>query len=459
MRVIICGAGQVGYNIAAYLSREDNDITVIDNDPEMIARVNDELDVNAIQGHASIPDVLAAAGAGEADMIAAVTHSDEINMMACQVAHSLFNVPKKIARIRDRRYMDPAWANLFSRAHMPIDVIISPELEVAKAITKRLSVPGTTNVISLAEGALHFCSVICETDCPVVNTPLGQLTELFPDIHIGILAIYRKGKLTIPDQEDQMMIGDEIYFVADTTHLDRALSAFGHHEKEARSVVILGGGNIGVCLAQELQENHKGIKLKIIEKDRRRAVKLSEDFEDLIILNGDGLDKKILEEANMRSTETLVAVTEDDETNILASVLARQYGCDRTITLLNKANYNTILGPLALGATVSPRAITASTIMQYVRRGRIREVHNILDGEAEVVEVEISENSALINTPIKDIDFPKGVLIGAILREGGEVIMPRGDTVMKPGDHVVLFALSGASGAVEKMFSVQVDLF
>ena len=161
MRVIICGAGQVGYNIAAYLSRENNDITIIDNDPDMIARVNEELDVNAIQGHASIPDVLAAAGAGEADMIAAVTHSDEVNMIACQVAHSLFNVPRKIARIRDRRYMAPVWANLFSRAHMPIDVIISPELEVAKAITKRLSVPGTTNVISLAEGALHFCSVVC----------------------------------------------------------------------------------------------------------------------------------------------------------------------------------------------------------------------------------------------------------------------------------------------------------
>ncbi|MCB1530253.1 MAG: Trk system potassium transporter TrkA [Alphaproteobacteria bacterium] len=459
MRVIICGAGQVGYNIAAYLSRENNDITIIDNDPDMIARVNEELDVNAIQGHASIPDVLAAAGAGEADMIAAVTHSDEVNMIACQVAHSLFNVPRKIARIRDRRYMAPVWANLFSRAHMPIDVIISPELEVAKAITKRLSVPGTTNVISLAEGALHFCSVVCETDCPVINTPLRQLAMLFPDINVGILAIYRNGKLRIPEKEEQMMIGDEIYFVADTNHIERILSAFGHEEKEARSVVILGGGNIGVCLAQELKEKHKGINIKIIEKNPRRAIMLSETFTDFIILNGDGLNKTILEEANMQATETLVAVTEDDETNILASILARQYGCDRTITLLNKSNYNAILGPLALGTTVSPRAITSSTIMQYVRRGRIREIHTLLDGEAEVIEVEISDNTAIVNTPLKDIHFPKGILIGAILRKGGEVIIPSGETVMKPQDHVVLFVLAGASAAVEKIFSVQVDLF
>lgn len=458
MRAIICGAGQVGYSIAAYLSREENDITVIDHDPAMIARVNEQLDVNGILGHASSPDVLAAAGAKEADMIIAVTHHDEVNMIACQVAHSLFNVPKKIARIRDRSYTAPAWANLFSRSHMPIDVTISPEVEIAAAIAKRLAVPGTTNVISLAEGRLYLCGVLCESTCPVVNTPLRQLTELFPTLNINIVGISRNNQIVIPNSDTQMQIGDEVYFIVDAQQLDRALDGFGHQEQKARSIVILGGGNVGYSLTQELLSKQPDLRIKIIETNHERAVKLSEDFDNIIVLQGDGLDRNIMEEADMPSVETLIAVTNDDETNILGSLLAKQYGCERTITLLNKGTYNTLLGPLGLGAIISPRAITVSTIMQYVRRGRIRGVHNILDGQAEVIEAEIAETSGLINTPIRDIDFPRGVIIGAIVRDD-DIIMPRPDVQIKPGDHLIVLAGQGESRKVEKMLSVSVDLF
>lgn len=458
MRVIICGAGQVGFSIASYLSRENNDVTVIDTDAQMVAAVSEQLDVNAIQGHASSPDVLSAAGANEADLIVAVTHIDEINMVSCQVAHSLFNVPKKIARIRDRRYLNPAWANLFSRAHMPIDVTISPEVEVAKALATRLSIPGTTNVIPLAGGSLYFCGVICESDCPVINTPLRQLVELFPDVQMKLLAISRDDKVIIPDADDQMKVGDEVSFVANAAHLPRILTAFGHDEQKARSIVIMGGGNIGSCLVDELQESGANLNIKIIEKDSSRALKLSESFEDLVILHGDGVDRQILEEADISHTEALVAVTDDDEANILGSLLARHYGCGRTITLVNRNTYSSLMAPLGLGAIVSPRAITVSTIMQHVRRGRIKAVHNVLDGEAEIIEAEASEGTDIVNVPLRDLLLPRQVLIGAILRDD-TVIIPKGDTIIRPGDHVIIMATQGSSLKVEKMFSVQVNLF
>lgn len=458
MRVIICGAGQVGFSIAAYLSREDNDITVIDHDPVMVARVNEELDVNGILGHASSPEVLAAAGASDVDMIVAVTHQDEVNMVACQVAHSLFNVPKKIARIRQQSYRDPAWANLFSRAHMPIDVIITPELEVAKAVAMQLSIPGTTSIIPMADGRVHLASVICEQNCPVVNTQLRQLRDLFPDVNATIVAILRNGKTIVPSADDQMMIGDEVYFVTDTLHLQRVLSAFGHEENKARHVIVMGGGNIGTALTRELRDRHGDVNLKIIEMDPDQAIALSEEFDDMVILNGDGLDRAILEEANIEHAEVLVAVTDDDEANILAGLLARQYGCERVITLVNRAAYKSLIGSLSMGSIISPRAITVSTVMQHVRRGRIKAVHNLGEGIAEVIEIEASDTTGMVNKPLKEISLPDGVIVGALVRNE-EVIVPVGSTVIMPGDHIVILAAAGEAQKVEKMFSVQVDLF
>ena len=457
MRVIICGAGQVGYSIASYLSRENNDVTVIDIDSEMIARVNRDLDANGIVGSASSPDVLARAGAAEADMIAAVTHQDEVNMVACQVAHSIFNVPKKIARIRNKVFRDPAWANLFSRSHLPIDVIISPEVEVAKAVEMRLSVPGTTSVTPMSDGEVYLCGVLCEHDCPVVNTPLRQLATLFPDNKIRIVSIVRGGKPFVPRADDQMLIGDEVFFVAPTDQLRRVLTGFGHEEKEARNVIIVGGGNIGLSLIEHIQESHKDVNLKVIEKTPECAEKLSERFENVLILNASGLERDILEEANISAAETFIAVTDDDETNILASLLARQYGCNRVIPLVNKETYNSLTASLGLGAVVSPKAITVSTVMRHVRRGRIKAVHNLLD-YAEILEIEASETISILNTPLQDLDLPSGVLVCSIVRDG-EVIMPDANTTIKADDHVIILASQGKAPKVEKMFSAQVDLF
>ncbi|MCB9983018.1 MAG: Trk system potassium transporter TrkA [Rhodospirillales bacterium] len=458
MRAIICGAGQVGYSIAEYLSKEENDVTVVDLRRDLIAHINDELDVNAILGHASNPDVLKAAGANDADLIVAVTQSDEVNMVACQIGHSLFGIPKKIARVREQAYLQPEWSNLFSRAHMPIDVIISPEVIVAKDIYQRLAVPGTTFVNIVADGLAHMIGVICEEDCPVVNTPLSQLHNLFPDLSFRVLAILRRNKPIIPDETDQLEVGDEVFFIVDTKHLKRVMTAFGHEEDEARKIVIAGGGSIGTTLAKLIQTRSKSVHIKIIERDQRQAEFLSENLENTIILNGSSLDKDILEEASVGNAETLVAVTNDDESNILGSLLAKQYGCERAITLVNNEAYYPLVGPLGVDAMVSPRSIIVANIMQHVRRGRVKGLYNIRDGFAEVIEAEVSETSSIVNSTVEDLNLPHEVVVGGIIRDD-EFIMPGPSFTIRAGDDVIILASRAQAQGVEKMFSVQVDLF
>lgn len=458
MKVIVCGAGQVGFNIARYLAIENNDVTVIDQSAELIGRVNDSLDVQALVGHASHPDVLEQAGAPDADMLIAVTYADEVNMVACQIAHSLFNVPTKIARIRQQSYLNPMWADLFSRDHMPIDVIISPEIEVARAIGRRMSVPGAFDMIPLADDKVRVIGVRCTDKCPIVHTPLRQLTSLFPELNIIVVSIIRDGVATVPTSSDQMLPGDEVYFVADAAHVPRAMAAFGHDEKSARRVVVIGGGNIGLNLARELYEARQGITAKIIEIDRDRARRVAQALPGVTVIQGDALENDILEEANVATAGTVVAVSNDDETNILASLLAKRYGVERAVTLINKATYGPLITTLGIDVVVSPRAITVSTILQHVRRGRIRAVHSLGDGFAEVIEAEALETSPLVGEPLSEIDLPAGVIVGAIYRDGA-VIIPRGTTVIEGSDRIILLATSESVKKVEKMFAVRLEFF
>lgn len=459
MRVIICGAGQVGYNIAAYLSREDNDVTVIDINPGLVARINDELDVNGIVGHASSPDILEKAGAKDADILLAVTHQDEVNMVACQVAHSLFNVPKKVARIREQAYLDPAWHNLFSRAHMPIDVIISPEIELSAAIEERLDLPGCTNVVSMADGKALLVNLICNDDCPLVNTPMNEIHKLFSDLSFQVLSIFRKGRMFIPSADDQMLIGDEVCFVVDKDHLDRAMIAFGHEEKEARRITILGGGDVGAALASRLNETHKNLRINMIEPDQKRAAFLSSSLpESIVVINGNGLNQDIMAEAEISDTETLVAVTDDDETNILGALLAKQFGCERVIALVNKTIYSPIIHSLGIDSVISPRTNIVSRIMRHVRRGRIKGLYSLWNGVAEIMEIELSDTCSVVNTPIKELKLPESVIFGAIIRNESLLILDE-DTTLHPKDRLILLAGREHAAQVEKMFSVQVELF
>ena len=458
MKVIVCGAGQVGFNIARYLALEGNDITVIDQRADLVRRISDSLDVQGIVGHASHPDILEQAGAEDADMIIAVTHGDEVNMVACQIAHSIFDVPTKIARVRDQSYLQPIWANLYTRDHMPIDVIISPEIEVARAVTRRLQVPGAFEMIPLVDGKVKLLGVRCDEDCPIVNTPLRQLTQLFPDLDMIIVGIMRENLPIVPSADDQMLLGDEVYFVVDSDQVPRAMATFGHEEPEARRLLIFGGGNIGLFLAEEIERDHPWVNAKVIEFDPERAEMAASQLGRTVVLHGDVLDSDILEEANVAATETVVAVTNDDETNILASLLAKRYGCQRAITLVNKDTYEPLVTNLGIDVVVSPRNITVSTILQHVRRGRIHSVHTLREGFGELIEAEAMATSPLVGAPIKDAKLPSGVLLGAIVRDG-EMVVPHGDTVVQANDRVVLFAAKDSIRQVEKLFSVRLEYF
>ncbi|MGF1610531.1 MAG: Trk system potassium transporter TrkA [Kiloniellales bacterium] len=458
MQVIICGAGQVGSNIARYLSGENADITVIDQSPELVAKISDSLDVKGVVGFASHPDVLERAGAPDADMIIAVTYADEVNMVACQICHSLFDVPTKIARIRHQGYLEPMWADLFSRDHLPIDVIISPEIEVAKAISRRLEIPGAFDVIPLADGKVSLIGVHCSEDCPILETPLRQLTDLFPDLHIVVVGIWRDGTGKVATGSDELLAGDDVYFVAETAHLSRAMAAFGHEEKEARRIIIVGGGNIGLNLAQRLEAENRRVLTKIIELDKKRAEVVAQMLDRTVVIHGNALDSEILDQANVAESETVVAVSNDDETNILSSLLAKRYGSKRAVTLVNATSYGPLIGSLGIDTVVSPRAITVSTILQHVRRGRIRSVHTLSEGFGEVIEAEALETSSLVNVPLREADLPEGVILGALVRDG-EVIIPRGGTVVRTGDLVVLFAATQAVKKVEKLFAVKLEFF
>ncbi|MFT5540265.1 MAG: trk system potassium uptake protein TrkA, partial [Alphaproteobacteria bacterium] len=445
-------------SIVSHLVAENNDVTVIDSSAELILKISDSMDVKAMEGYAPHPDVLEAAGAEDADMIVAVTYSDEINMVACQVAHSLFEVPTKIARVRHQSYLNPIWAELFSRDHMPIDVIISPEIEVGRAISRRLHVPGAFDTIPLADGKVQLLGVRCDADCPLLHTPLRQLTELFPDLHLTIVGIIRGDRRFVPSSKDHMLPGDEVYFVCDSTHVTRIMVAFGHEEPEARRIIILGGGNIGRYLAREIEEHRPGVSARIIEFNKERAHLAALGLNRTVVLNGDALDPEILNEANVSSAEAVIAVTNDDEVNILASLLAKRFGAKKAMTLINNVTYSPLITTLGIDVVVSPRAITVSTILQHIRRGRIRAAHAVHEDFGEVMEAEAMETSPLVGVPIGETHLPEGVLIGAIIR-GDEVIMPTVSTVIKANDRVVIFAETEAVKKVERLFAVSLEFF
>ena len=458
MKVIICGAGQVGSNIARYLASEGADITVIDQSRELVEKLTDSLDVKGIAGFASHPEVLDQAGAADTDVVLAVTQADEVNMVACQVCHSIFEVPTKIARIRNQSYLDPMWADIFSGNHMPIDVIISPELEVARAISRRLVTPGAFDVIPLADGRVSLIGVHCTPETPILNTPLRQLTELFPDLHIVVVGIQRDSRSIVPHGDDELLPDDQVYFVAETSHLPRAMATFGHEESQARRVIIIGGGKIGLSLAKTVEENQPHVSIKIIEAQKKRAEVVAQTLSRAVVIHGDALDTEILEEANVKAADMVVAVSNDDEVNILASLLAKRYGCRRAATLVNKTSYGPLIGNLGIDTVVSPRAITISTILQHVRRGRIRSVHSLAEGLGEVIEAEALETSGLVGVPIREADLPEGMLVGAIVRRD-EVIIPRGDTVIRAKDRVIIYATTAAVKKVEKLFAVKLEFF
>ncbi|MFN7167655.1 MAG: Trk system potassium transporter TrkA [Pannonibacter sp.] len=458
MKVVICGAGQVGYGIAERLAAEQNDVSVIDSSPKLVNAISDQLDVRGFVGNGAHPDVLAQAGADQADMIIAVTLYDEVNMVACQVAHSLFNVPTKVARVRAQSYLQGRWRNLFAREHLPIDVIISPEIEVGDMVLRRLALPGAAETVRFADDQVVMVGIVCQEDCPVVDTPLRQLTDLFPDLGAVVVGVFRGGKLFVPKSSDQLLVGDLAYVVARRDQVRRTLGIFGHEEPEANRVVIAGGGNIGLYVAKALEQRQSKTRIKVIESSRERAVSIANELKRSVILHGSALDQAILEEADVSSADTMVALTNDDEVNILSCVMAKKMGCRRNLSLLNNPSYPAFANALGIDAYISPRTVTISRILQHVRRGRIRGVHSLQNGAAEVIEAEALDTSPLVGRPLRDIDLPDGIRVGAVFR-GGKVLMPNGDMQIQARDRIVIFAMANRVRQVEQMFRVSLEFF
>ena len=454
MNIIICGAGRVGYTISKILIEQNHSVTIIDQSSEDIQKINETLDVKAIVGKATSPMILEKANTKDADMIIAVTRNDEINMLICQIAYSLFKVPKKIARIRSQEYLNPKFSPLFNKDNLPIDFIISPELEIAKSIQRKLEAPGALDNVPFAENKIRLLEILIEKKCPIKNIKLNEITNKFPNLNANILGVIRNDEFILLKKNDALFVNDKVYIIINSMQMQDTLNAFGQDEKISQKLLIIGGGNIGYNLAKNLENSIDDIRIKVIEKNKERAEIIANELNNTIVINGNGLDEDILEEANINEVETVIALTNDDEDNLMVSVLVEKFSKNkRTMALINKPNYSLLQSSLKIDDMIDPRMDTVSTILKHVHKGTIETAYTILNGEYEIIEADIIETSELINKELKNANLPDDIRIGAILRKD-QVLIPRSNSKFEKGDTVVFLAKRDQIALVESMFRI-----
>ena len=460
MNIIICGAGRVGFTIAKILSEQGHSITVIDQSSDDIQKIDDTLDVKSIVGKATYPSILEKANATDADMIIAVTRNDEINMLICQIAFSIFNVPKKIARIRSQDYLNPKFTKVYNKENLPIDVIISPEIEIAKSLQRKLEAPGALDSVPFADNKIRLLEILIDEKCTLKETKLNEITKKFSKLNANIMGVIREDKFVVLKKNDIMLKNDRAYVIINASQMKDTLNAFGHNEKISNKILIIGGGNIGFNLAKNLEESFDSARVKIIEKNKERAELIASQLNNTIVINGDALDEEVLMEANIDEVQTVLALTNDDEDNLMVSVLIEKFAKDnselknkRTMALINKPNYSLLQSSLKIDDFIDPRMNTVSSILKHIHKGSIENAYSILNGEYEVIEAEIIETSDLINKELKNSNLPDEIRVGAILR-GEEVIIPRSNFVFKKEDIVVLLAKKDFLHIVENMFRI-----
>ena len=454
MNIIICGAGRVGYTIAKLLSEQDHSITVIDQSSEDIQKINEDLDVKSIVGKATFPTVLEKANAEEADMIIAVTRSDEINMLICQIAFSVFKISKKIARIRSQEYLDTKFSKIYSIDNLPIDVIISPEVEIAKSIQRKLEAPGALDNVTFADNKIRLLEIDVDDNCPLIDIKLEDITKKFSKLEANILGVIRNEKFIFLKKKDVMKKQDKAYVIINSSQMQLTLDAFGHDEKISNKFLIIGGGNIGFNLAKNLENSMDAVRIKIVEKNKERAEHIANNLNNSLVINGNGLDEDVLKEANIEDAETVLALTNDDEDNLMVSVLVEKFSKDkRTMALINKPNYSLLQNSLKIDDLIDPRMNTVSSILKHVHKGTIETAYTILNGEFEVIEAEIIDSSELINKELKNSNLPDDIRIGAILRKD-DVIIPTSKFIFEKKDIVVFLAKRDQLPLVERLFQI-----
>ena len=460
MKIIICGAGKVGTSIARHLVDQGSDVTVIDSSHKLIDDLREKVDLKTIIGSASNPSVLKNAGAEDSDMIIAVTLQDEINMVACQMAHTFFKIPRKIARLRTEDFLNPIWRDLYNADNMPIDLIISPELEVARSIERQLKAPGAYDVVPFLNDEIELLSLVINEKCPLVDTSLINIHELFQEnvdteknLRASILGISRDEKLFIPKKQDTLIQNDHVYLLVDKNHVKRAMSAFGYDEKPIKKIIIIGGGNIGFNLAKDLEKYQSDISVSIVESSEDRSKHIADQLSNTLVLNGDGLNQDLLDEANIKDADLLLALTNDDETNIIISAVARKNKCE-SIIIVNNSEYNKLKDVLGISKVVDPRKITVSKILKHIHKGKIESVFAIDNNQAEIIHAQVLKSSKLINKTIEGAEFPNGFRVG-LIKKVDKIIIPDKETKIEIHDEILFLCMKDDINKAEELFQVR----
>jgi trk system potassium uptake protein TrkA len=452
VKIIILGAGEVGFHIAQKLSEESQDVILIDKDPIQIKRIAENLDVQALLGSGTSPQLLKVAGIKEADLLVAATDSDEVNLISCLMARNLNQYMLKVARVRNKEYLEEK--ELLGPNFLGIDHIINPQSVMVETILNLMGVPGASDVIDFVEGQVKLIAFAVQKNSSFVGRQLLSFKGLEEKLLVG--AIVRGNQVLIPQGKDTILAGDMLYVVVRNDELDDVLGLFNINQETLRRVIIVGAGQTGTALATAL--DHSKLNVKIIDNDGEKCTALAEKLERVIVINGDGRDRDLLEEENMGDVDIMVAITGDEESNILISLLAKGLGAKRTITRVSKLSYIPLVSAIGIDTVVSPRLSTVRAILQYIRRGKIISVAPLKGEHAEAIEAEALETSDIVNIPLSKVKFPKGAIVGAIVR-GKQIIIPRGDNIIIPGDRLIIFALQQVVPKLEKLLTVKLEYF
>lgn len=449
MNIIICGAGEVGYSLAKYLSTDNMKVTIIDESFEKLEKISSSIDVRTLVGKSYNPDILSQANINETDLLISVTENDEINILTCEISKILFKIPTTIARIKEKEFLNNKWSELFSETGFRVDYIISPEDEVASLLARLVAVSGAHDLISFAKDKVRLIGFKLDSECPVLDTPLKELTELFPNLNTKIILIVRNEKTIIPDKMQELQVGDDIYLLSDSKNIKRVLNIFGKKIIKSRRVVIIGAGIVALNIAKILESNEPDSSITIIENNKETAERAAIQLEKANVLLGDAVEPEIIQEAEISEADIVFSVTNSDEINTLVSTLAKKAGAKNCYALLNGDKYLPVISLMDIDGIISPKELTVAKVLKYIRKGDISDIYELQTGKAEIIEFQVKESSRLVAIPLRDSNLPENTIIGSIVREDS-VITPTGDTVIEPNDKVVMCVLHEAIHELEE---------
>ncbi len=453
MKIIVCGAGSVGRSIVGYLTQGNNDIVVIDKDNKALDAISKEFDIQPVLGEASHPDILEKAGANKADILIAATDSDEVNMIACEAAAALFNIPKKIARIDSQDYLNPLWSTLFNDKNIPIDLVISPELAISKAVVSLLKVPGASEAISLLDGKIKLLAFRCDDKTPLIQTPLSHLNRVAPDLDINIINIVRNGRSFIPQDSDMLMLGDTVYFIVKNDDIPQAIIDFGMERSAIEKVIVFGSSLVTFYLSKQLEQDDSIISRTIVDDNDQGTKKLAEELNNTVIINGEMMSDVILTEAGIETADATIAVTPRDKDNLLVSMLSKKRGVLNTLALVNSRSYDNLIDNIGDNILIDRSSVTISEILQELRKARIHDAYSLGRGFGEVWEINIYETSVHAGRKISELELPVASKICALHHED-EIIYPTPDTRLSAGDSLILYVSSKSIKKAERLFAV-----